>query len=46
MIKEEKRSGDVLANYIQKVKYEEEKVFVMFDTTEDEELDPEGVFSG
>lgn len=35
----------MLANYIQKVKFEEEKVLVMFDTTEDDELDPEGVFS-
>ena len=47
MIKEEKRNGNILANYIQKVNFEKERVTVMFDTSdEDADLDPEGVFSG
>lgn len=47
MIKEEKWNGNILANYIQKVNFEKEKVTVMFDTSdEDADLDPEGVFSG
>jgi len=47
MIKEEKWSGNPLANYIHKLTLKEEKVVLMFDTADDDtELDPDGVFSG
>lgn len=47
MIKEEKRIGNPLANYIHKLQLDKGKITLMFDTEDDDpELDPEGVFSG
>jgi len=47
MIKEEKRTGNPLANYIHKLLLKDEKVVLMFDNADDDaELDPEGMFSG
>ena len=46
MIKEEKKTGNPLANMIHKVKLEKQVVMVILDPGEDDELDPEGHFSG
>jgi len=47
MIKEEKRLGNPLANYIHKLHLKDEKVVLMFDAADDDEdLDPEKQFSG
>ena len=47
MIKEEKKMGNPLANYIHKLKLEKNMVIILLDCEddgEDSDLDPEGMF--
>ena len=47
MIKEEKKLDNKLANYIHKLKLEQQKIIILLDADEeDSDLDPEGVFQG
>lgn len=47
MIKEEKWTGNPLANYIHKLYLKDERVVLTFDVDDDDkELDPEGIFEG